>query len=303
MSKKTFEEMQKQLEAQDPWLEGANLDTRGLPGFKKGLPKEQSFVDEAFGQTLVAESRESLRQAIGQLVGSNDSEIAAILKEAGIENPNQPKKVHLPGGLIGTVTRRDDGSYVCQVQTGDGIRRRFISKRGPDNAAMLAARKLKETEIRALTEAQEIEIARLCQLGQKNEAIARYLEYRVGKERGNAYASPEAALSDMKLQPVLRECAMFCWLNSRPDVRDSAEFQSFLAGYAGTRPLNFDLLNAAWDAFGPHQQRQTARAAVARLAEQEPTAEEIERGLDEMDDSEVSRQFWQTAKHVARAGR
>lgn len=62
MTRATFEEMRKQLEDHDPWLEGANLDTRGLTLFRDGPPKEESFIDDRFGG-MVAEHRESLRQS------------------------------------------------------------------------------------------------------------------------------------------------------------------------------------------------------------------------------------------------
>jgi len=301
MSREQFEAMRKKLESQDPFLKDANLDTRGLPGFRDGLPKEETFLDEKFGQTMVAENRESLRGAINQLVSSNDAEINALLKKAGIENPNAPQTVNLPNGLTGTVLRQEDGSFVCEVKTGRKIRR-FISKRGPDNAAMMAARELQKDEIRELTPAERIEVARIAQSGRRFEAIAHYLHYRLGEERASRYARPEEMVADPELQPIMRECAVFCWLNYRPDVRDSAEFQAFLSDYAGARPINFDLLDAAWGAFLPRQEKQATRTAVARLTT-EPSAEEIQQGLEDADDETVRKTFWGTLKHIARSGR
>lgn len=266
----------------------------------RGDDTSEDFTDSRFGG-LVNESRESLRQSLGTLIGENDAEVNAILRRAGIENPNEPKRFNLPGGLIGTVVRRNDGSFACHVQMPDGTRRRFVSKRDAESAATLAAKKLQEVTIRDLTPSEEIEIARLCACGQRQEGGARYLRYRIGQERADKYDNPEKMIADPSLQPVFSECAMFCWLNSRPDVRDSAEFQDFVADYAGSRPLTFQLLDEAAKAFGPHQEKGQARAAAERFRHSEPLPDE--RSLNDMSDEEVSRQFWQTARYVARGGR
>jgi len=155
--------------------------------------------------------------------------------------------------------------------------------------------------IRELTRSEEIEVARLAQSGHKFEALARYLELRIPP--GSRFDRPEMA-ADPELQSVMSECAIFCWLNFRSDVRDSAEFRDFLADYAGSRPLTFDLLDAAWTAFLPYQEKQARQAAVRRFAEtKETTANEVQQDLEDADDETIRRTYWATAKHLARAGR
>lgn len=151
--------------------------------------------------------------------------------------------------------------------------------------------------IRNLTRSEELEVARLCQGGNKLEGIARYLRYRLGEQRGAGYRHAEAMTADPELQNVLAECSLFTWLNSRPDVRDSSEFRKFVVEYAGDRPVNHDILDAAWTAFQAHQQKQVREEAVARFAmQEEPTAREIQQAFEEMDDSQIEAQFWKTAK-------
>lgn len=171
------------------------------------------------------------------------------------------------------------------------------------NKLIHLSQRVEAEAIHDLTPSQEIEIARLCQSGNRGEGIARYLEYRIG-ERAEQYGNGSEMVSDPELQNVMAECAYFCWLNSRADVRDSEEFRTFLSDYAGSRPINFDLLDAGWTAFLPHQDKQSREAAVARFAKpEELSAKEVQAKLEDMSDEEIKKQYWSTAKAIARAAR
>ncbi len=151
--------------------------------------------------------------------------------------------------------------------------------------------------IHDLTPSQEIEIARLCQSGNKAEGIARYLEYRVGTERAQQYRDGDEMVSDPTLQDVLAACVLYTWQCSRADVRDSQGWREFLAEYVGNRPLDHNLLDAAWTAFLPHQDKQATRAAVARFAKPEqPSPQEVQRGLENMSDEEIKTQYLSVAR-------
>ena len=303
MTKTAFERMKQELEEHDPWLKGANLDTRGLAlTLRNGLPKEESFVDEQFGQTMVLENRESLKQALGQIVGSNDTEVNSILRAAGIENPNEPKTFNLPGGYVGRVVRRSDGSYLCAVQMPDGTRRRFISKRGAEEAAMLAAKRLTESEIRPLT-AEELRTVAWMAKENAGMAAAKYVACALKMpddlwdKRGI-----QPVLADPKYANLINEATFFAWSHSRHDYdKGDKQFPIFLDRFCGQgEPRTIPTIDAAFEAY---KKQQTTATIKERFAEQEPTPEEIERGLNDMDDAEMNRQFWQTAKHIARGAR
>jgi hypothetical protein len=150
--------------------------------------------------------------------------------------------------------------------------------------------------IKELTRTQELEIIRLCQSGRGNEGIARYLEYRLGPERGASYNSPTELTSDPALLPVLNECASFTFFHSRPDVQNSPEFESFAQDYLAERPATHQLLSFAWEAFQRQQREQYRYELLAPEAENAPTATQI----DDLDDVSVNRLMVDTKRQFAR---
>ena len=239
----------------------------------------------------VSYSAVSPGESISQLVDSNDDEVHSILKKAGIE-PNAPSVVNVGEDQFRVYFK--NGTWHGKGVF-NGELHRFTGK-DRDTVLGKIMKLAKRDSIRDLTRSQEIEVARLCQMGRRTEGIARYLEYRIGKERGNRYDSPEEMTSDVALQGVMAECALFCWLNSRPDVTNSSEFQEFLSAYAGTRPINFDLLDACWIAF---QQEPSIRLPDVRKPDKPATTEELE----DADDETINKTFWGTVKHIAKSGR
>src|SRR5882762_8836182 len=83
------------------------LDLSGCPSVQE-LPKDEdaSFVDEEFGG-LVSESRTRLRDALPKMVeqAGSDPEIAAMLRQAGIENPAVPVTIHVLDAPFAVVFR------------------------------------------------------------------------------------------------------------------------------------------------------------------------------------------------------
>jgi len=228
--------------------------------------------------------------------GHGSRELKKFIQEQ-IAEKTEPTKVHVGDAQFSVYFK--EGAWRAKGIL-DGEVHRLTGQTRDEVMGKLAKLSQEQARpIRKLNHSEEIEVARLCQSGRKAEGIARYLELRIGYERGSQYASPEQMTADPSLQGVMSECALFTWLNSRADVRDSDEFRKFVRDYAGSRPINHDILDAAWAAFLPYQEKQTTRTAVARLTA-EPSAEEIEQGLEDMDDAELSRQFWQTAKFAAR---
>jgi len=259
----------------------------GEPGYKHQNSGE-GFIDERFAPLDNSGS------------GAGSAALKRFLEEQTAEQ-TPPSNVQ-----VGQVTFRvyhKDGAWRAKGVSSDGRLHRFsASTRDEVLDKLVTFGKQEQCEaIRELTRSEEIEVARLAQSGHKFEALARYLELRIPP--GSRFDRPEMA-ADPELQSVMSECAIFCWLNFRSDVRDSAEFRDFLADYAGSRPLTFDLLDAAWTAFLPYQEKQARQAAVRRFAEtKETTANEVQQDLEDADDETIRRTYWATAKHLARAGR
>jgi hypothetical protein len=150
-----------------------------------------------------------------------------------------------------------------------------------------------------LTGTQELEVIRLCQSGRQNEGIARYLEYRIGEERGSRYDSAAELTSDPALLPVMNECASFTWFHSRPDVEDSPEFQAFADAYLAERPVTHDLLNAAWEAF---QRAQKEQYRYELLAPEEPATNPrvIQQSLDDASDADIEKMMNSTKREFVK---
>src|SRR5258708_4973083 len=143
-----------------------------------------------------------------------------------------------------------------------------------------------QNTVKELSRTQELEIIRLCQSGRQNEGIARYLEYRIGQERGASYDSPTELTSDPALLDVMNECASFTFFHSRPDVQNSPEFESFTEDYLAERPVTHQLLSFAWEAF---QRQQKEQYRYELLAPEEPAADArtIQRSLEDASDGDI----------------
>lgn len=259
----------------------APLDTAG---FGRGSAALKKFLSDP-GRKAIEETRDP------ELIAEYNRQHAVSVVHVG----DTDFRVYFKGGL-----------WRGKGVTPDGTLHRFTGDSRDEVLAKLAklSQQVKRETIHELTRAQEIEIARLCSCGQRHEGGTRYLRYRIGQERADSYNNPQEMIADPSLQGVFSECAKFCWLNSRPDVQDSQEFQAFLTDYAGSRPLTFDLLDSCWAAFGPHQEKLAREEAVSRFTNPpEPSPDEIAEGLEDMSDAEITKQFYSVAKAHARAAR
>jgi hypothetical protein len=291
MSNKAFEAMKKTLEEQDPWLAGANLDTRGLPGFQHGPGKEESFIDDRFGG-LVLENRQSLRQAIGQLVGSNDAEVNAILERAGIENPNAPSTVYVSEQPFRVSFK--DGSWYGKGVFNRELRRFMGNSRDAVLAKIMAL--AKREAIRELTEEEKLQVIRLAQSGDRLSAIGTYLRFAIGEARAAQYNSPVEMMGDPKLVPIMDECANFCWFHSNPYALDTPAWHDYKKRILAGRPATFQLLDAIWLRYQDHIEN----AMKTDEQQSEEPAEADPRWMDDLDDAEVNQLMASTKRQYAR---
>jgi hypothetical protein len=259
------------------------------------------FVDERFGG-LVSESQVRLRDALPKMVeeGGRDPEIARLLREAGIENPAVPSTVRVCGQPFAVFFNKGSWratgtlagmKYQLSAESRDGVLDKLIH----------LGQRVQEESIHQLTESERLQVVRLSQAGDVTGAISLFCELAIGHERASQYASPNEMLADSALAEVFDEAALVTWFASHSNVQDSDEWNAFLQNYAGGRPYTHQLLDGAWNSFKEEQYRHTP--LLPRKKEEPPTPREIVAGLEEMSDEQINKQFWTTARHVARSGR
>jgi hypothetical protein len=204
MATKAFEAMRKKLEEDDPFLEGANLDTRGLPGFRHGSGKEESFIDDRFGG-MCAENRQSLRESISALVGSNDAEVNAVLERAGIQNPYAPSTVHVGSSEFHVFHK--DGSWRAKGIVDSQLHRFSASNHDALMSKLVEFAKC-ET-IRDLTPDEELHVTRLAQAGDEAAAFGQYFLSRIGPQVATMEDPLSELLSNPKYRSVCDQAAYF----------------------------------------------------------------------------------------------
>lgn len=272
----------------------------GEDSYRSGESGE-GFIDERFGG-MVSESRTRLRDALPKMVeeGGRDPEIARLLKEAGIENPNAPSIVHVCEEpfkvFFDRSTWRATGTlagmkYQLSAESRDAILDKLIH----------LGQRVQAENIHQLTASERVQVVRLSQAGDITAAIALFCELAIGQERASQYASPNEMLADAALAEVFDEAALLTWFASHSNVQDSDEWNTFLENYAGGRPYTHQLLDGAWKAFREEQYKRTP--LLPRKKEEPVTPREITAGLEEMSDEQINKQFWATARHVARSAR
>jgi hypothetical protein len=151
-----------------------------------------------------------------------------------------------------------------------------------------------ETSVRALTEAQLLEVSRIASTGNRPAAINRYLTYCIPEALADKYETERQLISDTTLRPLMDEICEFVWLNSRLDATDSVEWQQFKASFIGSRPYSGALLDHAWQDFS--NQRNRVLPMPLEPEPEEPAVEE----LNDLDDADINKLFWDTAKHAVR---
>jgi hypothetical protein len=199
-------------------------------------------------------------------------------------------------GVPFKVTERE-GKWFASGKVNGQVHRFTADTRDALFPKIMAA--VNQNVVKELTRTQELEIIRLCQSGRGNEGIARYLEYRLGPDRGASYDSPTELTSDPALLPVLNECAYFTWFHSRPDVQRSPEFESFADAYLAERPATHQLLSAAWEAFLRAQKEQYR---YELLTPEEPVADvrTIQRSLEDASDTDIEKMMNSTKREFVR---
>jgi hypothetical protein len=279
----------------DPFYDpSVNLDLSAFPHLQPLA--DAPADDEEFAPNARGKMDSS---ALKRFISSPDREAVQELRDPEAlrrydEQHGSGTVVHASGIPFQVIER--DGKWFARGKVNGQLHRFTADTRDALYPKITGA--VNQNVIKELTRSQELEIIRYCQSGRSNEGIARYLEYRIGQERGASYDSPTELTSDPALLPVLNECASFTFFHSRPDVQNSPEFESFAQDYLAERPVTHQLLSFAWEAFLLAQKEQYR---YELLAPPEPEdARTIQRSFEDATDSDIEKMMNSTKREFVR---
>jgi hypothetical protein len=303
----------------DPFLEGSNLDTRGLPLDLNNLPPEESFIDEEFGG-LVSERRYDMRRELAAL--ADDPE---VLRQLAKTDPAAAEELEERRNEEAAMefTKQHPGYYVCD-ENANQLDAYLKSKHLPMTSETLgraydhlqAAGRLRVSPDvpRVIPESQKIRLARMAANGDAQNAFITYLQLRLPQAIANAvtYAANQLRvdelLNDPAQQEIVREAITEVWFWSHPNVPPAPELRGWFKNYTEHMPtFNFQTLDAAWlgwyDWKESHNQIEKRNALLGLRGEPktEPTQAEIVARLDDLSDAEINRLMRGVARE--RAGR
>jgi len=262
------------------------IDMRGVGIGVTPLPtKDESFLDERFGQQLARESQ-GLRSAITKMVNeSADAELRGELEKSGVRPESESVTV---AGHEGYVTYAN-GNWLCEVDvTYEDGSQETLQWEGSDRSEVLvdAASYLRvQTQPKAVTPspADLLKVSRLAGSGQLGAALEAYIsacwpQIRDEKTAKALWESPDSL-------PILNRAVFYVWAAAQPNFSPATtdvDFEQYVYEYAAGRPLTINLVEVAWQEF-----KKDGAMGKVREALREPTPDEIVKGLDELDDSQI----------------
>lgn len=316
-TKETKEQLFARLRAQDPFLDDANLDTRGLPSFQNVELDDIEAKADPFDQNDYLHTTMNTKNALKAFLANPDNETIADAARLPNADPNliadHNDRVAEAAGVafreqVGSDYTQCQENYIALVNWLCQECLKFVPDRDvEDNVWLLQSKGWWSTEnlllafrslydsgtlpvypegvARTLTAAQLTEINRLCQAGEVFPAVAMALRWAFDLDQ---YADLSAILKDPAKTPINNELVMFCWKAGAYDYdARNTGFDQFAAEFAGTRPFNIPLLNSAWAVF-KEQQRSIARNVALGIKEPEPLGYEPQ-DFDKLTDSELER--------------
>ena len=256
------------------------IDLSGCPS-AQGMPKDQSFIDERFAPMD--------RSGTGH--GSNA--LKKFITEQAAEQEG-PSTIHVGGQAFKI---RFHENIWHGEGTLNGHRYRLTAN---DRAALLdkLMALAKEEAIHDLTRAEQLQVIRLCQNGQKHEAIDYYLKLALGQSR---YADDDL-ISNPELLPLMNQIAEFTWFHATPQAQDTDQWHQFKDEFLNGRPINHDLLDAGFEAFQAHQ-KQSRYSLLVPEREEPADPLEVAADLENMTDAQVDATYKGVARELAQSHR
>jgi hypothetical protein len=286
MTKTAAEKLQEAINS-DPFLAGedVHLDLTSYPHL---IPQAERENDNfAMPDTMGSRGSGTGSSALKRFITAPDREAVQELRD-----PEALKKFDEQHG-IGTVVHASgipfkvierDSKWHAKGTVNGQLHRFTGDSKDALYAKIMSA--VNQNTIRALTDAERLQVVRIAASGDTRTAIVRYLEFAIGEERASRYPDPTEMLGDPALVEIFDDAAMVTWFAARPNVNDSDEWAAFLDNYAGNRPLSHSLMDGAWAAFEKQKHTGLLFSNVReRKAEKPPTVAQI----DDLDDASVNR--------------
>jgi hypothetical protein len=257
------------------------IDLSGCPSAQE-WPKDASFIDDRFAPMDTTGS------------GHGSAGLKKFIAEQVAEK-TEPSTVHVAGQPFKV--------YFDNVWHGDGTLNGQRHRMTANDREQLLGKlmNLAKQAIRELTRAEQLAVIRMCQNGQKHEAIGYYLNLALGQSR---YADDADVITNPGLLPLMNEIAEFTWFHSTPQAQDTDEWHTFKDDFLNDRPVTHDLLDAAFEAFQEHQKQSRYTLLSSQVEEPKPVdPRAVAASLEEMTDAQVDAAYKGVARELAQSYR
>jgi hypothetical protein len=290
----------------DPFLIGANLDTRGRPLNLANLTPDDGTDLFLEGSNLVRER--DLRRELEKL--ADDPTVLAQLAQTDPAAAEKLEELRNEDAALQFIESHP-GYFVCEANS-DRLSSWLESQNLPmtaenlgrayDNLQAAGALAVSPHVFRVVPESERIRLARMAANGDPQTALSAWLSLRVpstvAAQMSNAedYWAVERLLSDPALQQIYAEGLTETWFWSHPNVRPSSELRDWFKSYTKDMVVfNWKTLDASWIQFFDHRetqneiQKRNALLGLRGEPETPETPEEVAAGLEDLSDSEISR--------------
>jgi hypothetical protein len=316
MNKQSLEQKMQELRDSDPWMEFANLDTRGLPSFQDAVVEEMEGKPDPFEQVDALQTTNAAKHGLRNFLQNPDND---TIRDAA----------RMPGADASLVAEHYDRLAEAEAQE---FRRRvpdypqydenfeaiaqWLCQEGLHYTPNLPVEKLVELlqrdgfwtadnlEIaynrlyesgelpvypdgaaRALSAETLTQMQRLCSMGQILDAVALGLRKTFDLA---PFENLDAVMLDPAKTPVVSEIVLFCWKSAQADYdsREDSAFTSFVYSFAGERGLTIPICQSAWAAYKEQRKSILRDKALGIIHEPEPERFEP-RDFDRLDDASL----------------
>src|SRR2546422_590325 len=222
----------------DPGFEGT-LDTRGVGIGVTPLPsKDESFLDDKFGQVLAQESQ-GLRNSLVRMVNDNagDREIRAELKDIQQES----ELVTVSGYPCSVTYAGGEWTVACEVQYENGDKETLVWVGADRTDVLLDASSWLKAQLEPTpvspSETDLLRVSRLAASGQLGAALTAYLEACFPNVK--SAAEGKRLFENPANLPIMNRAVFYCWAHGQPNFSPAlldVNFADYVVEYAAGRP-------------------------------------------------------------------
>jgi len=287
----------------DSWLDATfgSLDMSAYPDFKKPQ-KEESFIDERFGQRLDTTTSDQAA-ALKRFVNNPDDEtVRRVISETGDADLQQRLTDDREASEAVAFTSSTP-EYFPSDRNYRALRR-YLDRHGLDftaaNLSLAYGQLTREGRLelrpgtpRPLSEHDRREIAihaATDALGAMQTFLQRSLPQDVVDQISNADTFDDAMriLADPIFAPIVAEAVWFAFEASRTDFSSTPARKKFMTEYCGNRPLTLELLSAAWKSCQEHERSASRSSLFDSMKEPQSDTSEAAADFDGLNDEAVA---------------